>query len=105
MCTATRWELPWELVTAWNFQCKAPEQKTSCPIGPNEQSDYVADYSWSLAGLEGDKRAAALAACHERGADRLLGLIFANKGVYIKMGQHMGQLVGILPCCRSHVVI
>ena len=34
-----------------------------------------------------------LRACHQRGADRLLQLCFANGGIYTKLGQHVGQLV------------
>ncbi len=30
---------------------------------------------------------------HQRGADRLLQLCFANGGIYVKLGQHVGQLV------------
>ena len=35
--------------------------------------------------------------CHERGAQMLLNLCFANSGVYIKFAQHIGQLV----CCLT----
>ena len=52
-----------------------------------------ADYKASLRGLQGDAREAALQGCHQRGAQRLLDLCFANGGVYIKLGQHVGQLV------------
>jgi aarF domain-containing kinase len=48
----------------------------------------------SLRGVEdGPERAAVLHACHQRGADRLLKLCFDNGGIYIKLGQHIGQLV------------
>lgn len=42
-------------------------------------------------------RAAALKGCHQRGADRLLQLCFDNGGVYVKLGQHVGQLDHLLP--------
>jgi predicted unusual protein kinase regulating ubiquinone biosynthesis (AarF/ABC1/UbiB family) len=35
--------------------------------------------------------------CHQRGADRLLQLCFDNGGVYVKLGQHVGQLDHLLP--------
>ena len=34
---------------------------------------------------------------HQRGADRLLALCEVNRGVYIKLGQHVGQLTHLLP--------
>ncbi|GBF89208.1 hypothetical protein Rsub_01925 [Raphidocelis subcapitata] len=59
----------------------------------------VADYKVSLASAppSGPERAEALAGCHERGADRLLRLCFANGGIYTKLGQHIGQLDHLLP--------
>ena len=54
-----------------------------------------ADYKTSLkADLVGEEREVVLRGCHQRGADRLLQLCFANGGVYTKLGQHLGQLVG-----------
>eukprot|EP00983_Pelagomonas_calceolata_P008771 285892-Pelagomonas_calceolata.AAC.1 len=47
--------------------------------------------------LEGEERQKELSACHERGAERLLQLCFANGGVYTKLGQHIGQLDHLLP--------
>ena len=35
--------------------------------------------------------------CHRRGADRLLALCFANGGIYIKLGQHIGMLDHLIP--------
>lgn len=57
------------------------------------------DYYFSLRGVEGlEKRAEVIRECHERGAQRLLALCFANGGIYVKLGQHVGQLVG---CCST----
>lgn len=44
---------------------------------------------------EGDTaaREEQLHACHQRSADKLLKLCFDNGGIYIKLGQHIGQLV------------
>lgn len=44
---------------------------------------------------EDDKaaREQQLHACHQRSADKLLKLCFDNGGIYIKLGQHIGQLV------------
>lgn len=53
----------------------------------------LADYKWSLRGIEGSARDEAKRACHARGADRLQRLCFANGGIYIKLGQHVAQLV------------
>ncbi|GFH30167.1 ABC1 domain-containing protein, partial [Haematococcus lacustris] len=55
-------------------------------------ASIVADYKLSLGRLEGEARAQALEDCHQRGAERLLQLCFANGGVYTKLGQHIGQL-------------
>ncbi|KAK9803104.1 hypothetical protein WJX73_003925 [Symbiochloris irregularis] len=57
----------------------------------------IADYKWSLRGLEGSQREEAKHACHARGADRLQRLCFANGGIYIKLGQHIVQLDHMLP--------
>ena len=53
----------------------------------------AADYKWSLWGLEGEARDAEMRRCHLRGAYRLLGVCFANGGIYIKLGQHIAMLV------------
>ena len=52
-----------------------------------------ADYKWSLRGLSGPELEAAQRAVHQRSADRLQRLAFANGGIYIKIGQHIAQLV------------
>lgn len=53
------------------------------------------DYEYSLWGLpEGSaERAKAKHEVHMRGARRLEELCFRNGGIYIKLGQHLGQLV------------
>ena len=50
-----------------------------------------------LRGLEGDALESAKEECHQRGADRLLDLCFANGGIYIKLGQHIAMLDHLLP--------
>ncbi|GIL72531.1 hypothetical protein Vretimale_4271 [Volvox reticuliferus] len=57
----------------------------------------VIDYKLSLGSLTGAAREVALRECHQRGANRLLALCFANGGVYTKLGQHIGQLDHLLP--------
>ena len=47
------------------------------------------DYKWSLRGLIGDEYEKAQHKVHERSADRLQRLCFANGGIYIKLGQHI----------------
>lgn len=39
------------------------------------------------------ERQKAIRAFHQEGANELLRLCFANGGIYIKLGQHVGQLV------------
>eukprot|EP00892_Ulva_mutabilis_P001947 jgi/Ulvmu1/11753/UM008_0167.1 len=56
-------------------------------------SDYVTVSR--IDGEEEQKR--QMQECHERGAQRLLDLCFANSGVYIKFAQHIGQLDHLLP--------
>ena len=52
-------------------------------------ADYVA-----VSRIDDDaQRKREMQQCHERGAQRLLDLCFANSGVYIKFAQHIGQLV------------
>lgn len=57
----------------------------------------MADYKYSLYGLpEGsEEREAAKHETHIRCANRLQALCFKNGGIYIKLGQHIGQLVGV----------
>ena len=56
----------------------------------------MTDYKYSLYGLaEGSpEREAAKHEAHLRCANRLQALCFTNGGIYIKLGQHIGQLVG-----------
>jgi hypothetical protein len=56
----------------------------------------AADYKWSLRGLEGGALEAELRRCHLRSADRMVRVAGRNGGVYIKAGQHLGQMVGAL---------
>jgi predicted unusual protein kinase regulating ubiquinone biosynthesis (AarF/ABC1/UbiB family) len=70
----------------------------------------AADYKWSLRGLEGGALEAELRRCHLRSADRMVKVAGRNGGVYIKAGQHLGQMVGAVgellftacrwPCAR-----
>ena len=88
-------------------------------LAPAELSCWwPADYKLSLQGKEGEERQYALNACHSRGAWQLQKLCFANggeqalleelrffacsgsmtkgcaaAGIYIKLGQHVAQLV------------
>ncbi|KAG0556019.1 hypothetical protein M758_11G018300 [Ceratodon purpureus] len=59
----------------------------------------VADYKYSLYGLaEGSaEREEAQHEAHMRCANRLQALCFKNGGIYIKLGQHIGQLDYLLP--------
>ena len=56
----------------------------------------MTDYSMSLRGLpEGSvEKDLAMHEVHRRNANRLKEVCFANGGIYIKLGQHIGQLVG-----------
>ena len=59
----------------------------------------TADPRWTprtLAAAEG-ARQGLLDAAHARNAARLKALLFANRGIYIKLGQHMGLLDYLLP--------
>ena len=60
----------------------------------------LADYKWTLRAsghLPPDLYDEARRACHRRGADRLRRLLIANKGLYIKFGQHIASLDYVLP--------
>ena len=62
-------------------------------------ASITADYLYSLRDLD-PKSASyedAIAACHDRGAQRLLQLCFQNGGIYIKLGQHIAMLDHLLP--------
>lgn len=52
-----------------------------------------ADYKFSLRGLSDESYKKAVKECHERSAFKLQKLCFANGGIYIKLGQHVAQLV------------
>ena len=74
------------LAMRWHSHCAVP----------------AADYKWSLRGLEGGALEAELRRCHLRSADRMVKVAGRNGGVYIKAGQHLGQMVGALEgCCCS----
>jgi len=57
----------------------------------------VVDYKWALRNLQGEARAAALAAAHHRNAVRLRALFFRNRGLYLKVGQHLGMMDYVVP--------
>ena len=65
---------------------------------------HVADYKFSLTGLDEDKYEQTLKECHSRSAFKLQRLCFANGGIYIKLGQHVAQLVLNLPN-GTHLVL
>lgn len=68
-----------------------------------QSSCLIADYKYSLYGLaEGSaEREQAKHEAHLRCANRLQALCFKNGGIYIKLGQHIGQLVSDLTnSCR-----
>ena len=100
-----------ELSCPWRWSSFA-WRLLSCPAGG------PADYKLSLQGKAGEERQNALNACHSRGAWQLQKLCFANggeqallaevrcsscsgsmtkgcaaAGIYIKLGQHVAQLV------------
>lgn len=56
------------------------------------------DYQYSLSGLpEGsEERLKAKHEVHLRSASKLQELCFQNGGIYIKLGQHIGQLVCLI---------
>ncbi len=57
----------------------------------------LADYVYSLYGIpEGAERDVARHEVHLHSANRLQDLCFKNGGIYIKLGQHIGQLVCLL---------
>ncbi|XP_047328955.1 putative ABC1 protein At2g40090 [Impatiens glandulifera] len=57
------------------------------------------DYEYSLWGLQEDstERAKVKHEVHLRGARRIEELCFKNKGIYIKLGQHISQLEYLVP--------
>ena len=60
----------------------------------------TADYRWTLATApeqQGRDRQRQLDTAHARNALRLKALLFANRGIYIKLGQHVGLLDYLLP--------
>ena len=57
----------------------------------------VLDYTWSLRSKHGEEYELEKERCHERGAQKLLDLCFANGGIYIKLGQHIAMLDHMLP--------
>jgi len=76
---------------AWNIPTRLIRD-CACAVA------MILDYKKCLSSkLEGEERQKELSACHERGAERLLQLCFANGGVYTKLGQHIGQLDHLLP--------
>ena len=63
-------------------------------LGRRTGEGMSVDYQSSLWGVkDAERRRHVISECNQRGADRLLSLAFANGGIYIKLGQHIGQLV------------
>ncbi|GJZ47287.1 putative ABC1 protein [Tanacetum coccineum] len=62
-------------------------------------STGIANYEYSLLGLPEDsiERARVKHEVHTRSARRLEELCFKNGGIYIKLGQHIGQLEYLVP--------
>eukprot|EP00879_Flechtneria_rotunda_P022221 GHRR01023445.1.p2 GENE.GHRR01023445.1~~GHRR01023445.1.p2 ORF type:complete len:100 (+),score=28.56 GHRR01023445.1:899-1198(+) len=76
--------VPWLYIWGWLSHKDAIDAVTA------------ADYKVSLRSVPGDNLDAyeeQLHACHQRSADKLLNLCFDNGGIYVKLGQHIGQLV------------
>jgi hypothetical protein len=74
---------------------RAPQAPPALP------SAASADYKVTMRELEPSEREAAMEACHQRSSDKLLELCFRNGGIYTKLGQHIGQLVGAPPDRRG----
>lgn len=60
-----------------------------------QNSAVCADYKSSLRGVDDESYKKAVKECHERSAFKLQKLCFANGGIYVKLGQHVAQLVCI----------
>jgi len=63
-------------------------------VGARKESDQVSD---EIALLLNQGKASGLSAVHKRCAERLCNLCRSNKGVYIKLGQHVSQLGHLVP--------
>jgi hypothetical protein len=82
----------WRAAAPRPARAAAPTTACTAPIAPAKQllpSHPPPDYKVTLASApaSGPERQALLAACHERGAERLLALCFANGGIYTKLGE------------------
>ena len=73
--------------------CSAPHAVAPAALALIMPCARFTDYSWSLRGLDGAALAEAKSACHLRSARKLVDVAFANGAIYIKAGQHIGQLV------------
>ena len=51
----------------------------------------------NIASLEGAERKASMPDFHQRTAERLFDMCCANRGTYIKVGQHVGAMEYLLP--------
>nr|QKY15035.1 ABC1-like protein (ABC1) [Polytomella parva] len=60
-------------------------------------SQIIYDYKSTLKSLTKENEEEEMKKCHQRSADKLIDLCFKNGGVFIKLGQHMGQLDHLLP--------
>ncbi|TPX62339.1 hypothetical protein PhCBS80983_g00540 [Powellomyces hirtus] len=63
--------------------------------------EMAIDYKWSLRKgpelIGQDEYDALKSRCHQRCADRLLKLCMDNRGIYVKLGQHIAAMVFLLP--------
>jgi len=57
----------------------------------------VYDFKFNVSKMEGDKRKSEMPLFHQRTAERLFNMCCANRGTYIKVGQHVGAMEYLLP--------
>ena len=68
------------------------------------------DYKFNLKFCDPEKKEEILSKIHTRSAERLLKLFLQNKGIFIKVGQHIAALNNIIPpeytetmkACQDH---
>ena len=57
----------------------------------------IYDFKRNIQSLEGPERKASMPGFHQRTAERLFNMCCANRGTYIKVGQHVGAMEYLLP--------
>ena len=86
-----------EIFTRNQWDAKSEMESKLWKMKINETRKKINETSEALANLSNKGGSSSLSTVHDRCSKRLRDLCIKNKGVYIKLGQHLSQLDHVLP--------